>query len=142
MDATLNNFRQNVQGSVAVGTSPDLTVRAASFSCLITTSAELAATVCNRGTQPVPTGLPVGFFHGQTGEWLCEATLQSPLVTGQCVDLSCEWSSPPRSLPTAVTVTVQADADVSGSSQLGECNELNNTATVPGVYCEVIGKLQ
>ncbi|MBU1243120.1 hypothetical protein KKD52_07870 [Myxococcota bacterium] len=142
MDATLNNFRQNVQGSVAVGTSPDLTVRAASFSCLITTFAELQATVCNRGTQPVPTGLPVGFFHGQTGEWLCEATLQSPLVTGQCVDLTCEWTSPPRSLATSVTVTVQADADASGNPQLGECNELNNTATVPGVYCEVIGKLR
>jgi len=140
MDPTLNNYRQNVQGSVAVGTSPDLTVRDAAFSCLVTTFALLEASVCNRGTQPVPTGIPVGFFDSQSGTPLCEATLQAPLVTGQCVTVSCEWTAPPRSEGTAATVSVQADADPAGVSGLGECNELNNTTAIPGVFCEVIGK--
>lgn len=140
VDATLNNYRQNVQGSVEVGTSPDLTLRASSFSCQLDSSAQLEAVACNRGTQPAPTGTPVSFFDNATSDFICAASLAAPLMPGQCVPVSCNLPIPPRNAATAIAVRVVVDATDQGASVLGECNELNNTGIITGVYCEVIGK--
>ncbi len=138
MDPKLNNFRQNVQGAVEVGTSPDLTLKEASFSCLLSTHAQLEAIVCNRGTQPAPTGTPMNFSH--SGELVCDAELAAPLNPGQCVEVSCVWTTPPRSLATSATITVNAGMDASGQMTLSECHAHNNTANIPDIFCEVIGK--
>jgi len=137
----LNNFRQNVQGSANVNSSPDLTDGGGVLTeCNTEGKAVLTVHVCNRGTEPVASGVPVTFYEGDasSGQVICTETTAQVLPPGSCQDVSCLWSDPPG--PNAPeTVTVVVDDDGTGSGQTTECVEGNNSASIAGVYCNVVG---
>ncbi|MBU1239895.1 VCBS repeat-containing protein, partial [Myxococcota bacterium] len=136
----LNNFRQNVQGSVDAGTAPDVTPKGSMFDCTIEAHAEFAVEICNRGTQPLPANLPYTAYEEITLAPLCTVGTTVTLAPGQCQLLSCEWDTPPSSPSAAVNVLIMADDDGTGASSTLECLESNNSAVITDVYCEVIGK--
>ncbi len=135
-DRTLNNFRTNTQGSVERMSSPDATSSVLRFDCGAT-GARITARVCNRGTSPLGDGLPVGVFDGDPAAGanrVCTVSTPRALSPGECVDLSCEWATPPTTLP-GVTVYVRAD----DTATRRECDETNNLATLTGVQCRPPG---
>jgi hypothetical protein len=134
-DATLNNFRTNVQGTPEVGAAADATAAGGRVMCL-ETGAQLIGRVCNRGTRTMVDGVPVGFYNGDPamgGTRLCRVPTPRPLSPGECVDLSCPWDAPPRTMPT--TIYLRADDD--GTTV--ECHDRNNLGTIPNVICRIEG---
>ncbi len=135
-DRTLNNFRTNTQGAIERMASPDATSSVLRFECGAT-GARITARVCNRGTAPLGDSLPVGVFDGDPAAGasrVCTVSTPRALSPGECVDLSCEWPTPPTTLP-GVTVYVRAD----DTSTRRECDEDNNLATLTGVQCRPPG---
>ncbi len=136
LDATLNNFRQNVQGDAIPGASPDITSRADALSCDAMGMATIRATVCNRGTEPVTSGVAVGFYQGDPsagGTSICMARTTRDLAVGECEPVSCDWASPPTMEP-GVDVWVVAD----DGNDTFECRETNNVTIYRGVRCGVV----
>ncbi|MDA3863118.1 MAG: VCBS repeat-containing protein [Deltaproteobacteria bacterium] len=138
LDSSLNNFRQNVQGEIESGTSPDLTLRTITFDCNSFSEAEFTLEVCNRGTQPVTSGVPVSVSTSDGSDLLCQGYTSSVMVPGQCENVLCVWDSPPATPGSAALVVGKAD-DEDGSSVL-ECIENNNRLLLSDIYCEIIGK--
>lgn len=136
-EASLNNFRTNVQGSAETMRSPDATSAGEGFVCLASGAAELTARACNRGTATLPDGLPVGFYDRDPAAMgatrVCQSMTPRALAPGECVRLRCTWSTPPQETP--LDVRVVAD---DGRSRL-ECHEGNNLAVVPQVVCRPPG---
>ena len=135
----LNNFRQNAPGDgVGAAVSPDLTVRDASVSCLGPGGAEVTATVCNRGTEPVADGLAVAVYAGQPpgAPVACVAVTTRDLLPGQCTEVACLWDPMPAT-PTDATVVADDDGAGDGavSGENGECREENNSFLLAGVSC-------
>ncbi|MBX7191276.1 MAG: VCBS repeat-containing protein [Sandaracinaceae bacterium] len=133
LDPSLNNFRQNVQGDLVPGASPDLTTGGSPLSCSETT-ARLQARVCNRGTEPVGSGVTVGFFVGDPmagGTEICTGSSVRDLAVGECEMVTCEWPEAPREGAMAVDVYVVADAE----GIAGECREDNNVTVFEDVWC-------
>ncbi len=129
----LNNFRQNVQGDLVPGASPDLTTSGSPLSCSDTT-AVLQARICNRGTEPVGSGVRVGFFVGDPasfGTEICSGSSVGDLAIGACELVSCAWPDAPREPGMALDVYVVADAD----GIAGECREDNNVTIFEDVWC-------
>jgi hypothetical protein len=124
----LNNFRQNVPGSPvrAIG---DPTVCAARGTACSAGSALLQVPVCNRGSEQLAAGLPVGFYVG--GKSICQATTAGILPVGQCESVGCAWASPPRTQAEAVTVEVVAN----DQTPRAECKKGNDRGSIYGVYC-------
>jgi hypothetical protein len=132
-DASLNNFRQNVQGDLVPGAAPDLTTGGSPLSCSDTT-ARLQARVCNRGTEPVGSGVSVGFFVGDPaagGMEICSGASVGDLDVGACEMVTCDWPEAPREPGEALDVYVVADAE----GVAGECREGNNVTVFEGVWC-------
>jgi hypothetical protein len=137
--AGLNNFRQNVQGSLLPNPAPDLTGRGEGFevtSCLEGDARiTLSADVCNRGTEPVAAGLSARFHDGDPllgAPEICAAETTGALQPGQCELVACEWIGAPTTEGHDVTVTVDADGENV------ECLEANNLATIADVRCETL----
>jgi hypothetical protein len=133
LDPSLNNFRQNVQGDLVPGASPDLTTGGSPLSCSDTT-AVLQARVCNRGTEPVGSGVTVGFFVGDPmagGMEICSGASVGDLDVGECEMVTCDWPEAPREPSGALDVYVVADAE----GVAGECREGNNVTIFEGVWC-------
>jgi len=125
----LNNFRQNVQGSPVPGATPDLTSRGIAADCA-GGSITLTATVCNRGTDPVGSGIAVAFYDGDPeagSAVLCEATTDRVLYPGECGEVECTGEAG------AGLTEVWALADADGSE--GECKEGNNASRLGDVMC-------
>ena len=137
----LNNFRMNVQGTANVNSSPDMTGGVGTLvDCRPDGSATLGIRVCNRGTDPVGTGVPVTFYEGDPGAGvvICTTYTAMDIYPGQCEDVSCDWASaPPANDPKDVTAVV--DDDGTGAGDTSECVEGNNRATIPEVFCDIIG---
>ena len=96
---------------------------------------ELAANVCNRGTNPVPDGARVVFWAGNpdTGAPIaCETVLPRLLVPGDCTEVACTWTVPAGTTTADVTVVVDPDGEVF------ECRNGNNRGVIPSVYCGLI----
>ncbi|MCA9632920.1 MAG: hypothetical protein KC766_34950 [Myxococcales bacterium] len=127
LDPDLNNFRQNVPGVANGLATPDLTAGASAFDCGAG-GAELRAPICNRGAEPIGSGISVGFYA--EGNVVCSATTSKALNPGECETVSCTWADAPTS--GEVDVTVIAD----DKSDRNECREANNQGTIPGVQCE------
>ena len=109
----LNDFRQNVPGDANGKAIGDITAQAGpNFTCS-SGQAVFHEPICNRGTAPLAAGVPVGFYV--SGKEVCTATTPSALAIGQCVDVSCTWSSPPLTMATEVNVDVVADDGDSGA---------------------------
>jgi hypothetical protein len=132
----LNNFRQNVQGSLAALGTPDLTVTAEPGPLLLMCVGEramLRARVCNRGTLPAPPGVRASFrAESAMGAELCGGTVAAAINPGECREVSCEAMFPPRSIDVVVTVNP-------GPMPVDECLSGNNTATIRAVFCGTPG---
>lgn len=126
-DGTLNDFRQNVQGSVGPVPAPDLTVRLGEPTCAPDGTVTLVAEVCNRGAARVDAGVGVELRDGgPAGALLCAAETPELLDPGHCVTVTCEPASAPAGAPWAAV-------DVAGAR--AECEEGNNGAAGDDVVC-------
>jgi hypothetical protein len=137
-DPELNNFRMNAQGSLERRGAADLTVSLSRVDELcedVAGDVELAANVCNRGTNPVPDGARVVFWAGdpEAGAPIaCETLLPRLLVPGDCTEVACTWTVPAGVTAADVTVIVDPDGEVF------ECRNGNNRGVIPAVYCGLI----
>ncbi len=128
-DPTLNNFRQNVQGTLDALGIPDLTVSGdvGQVEC-VGTVATLEAKICNRGTLPMASGTVVAFHEGSlTGPELCHVPLPTILGVGQCDTLSCEADLAGQ----VIDVYVVVDPD----DVQDECWEGNNATLFGSLEC-------
>ncbi len=132
LDPDLNNFRQNVQGTTRRDSAPDATSRTTPVECGVD-GAILRSVVCNRGTEPLGAGLPVGYYLDEVVEEnrVCRTETTRVLEPGECEPLRCTWADAPSTEPGADLLVV---ADDGGDN--GECHESNNTSTMLGVFCE------
>ncbi len=131
----LNNFRQNVQGTADVNSSPDVTGGQGGLArCTSDGKADLTLRVCNRGTEPVAAGVPVAFYDESNQALVCTSATTQSLGPGDCEDVTCQWDDPPRP-GAAVDITVVVDDDGTGSGQTTECVEGNNRAVIHDVAC-------
>lgn len=128
---TLNNFRQNSQGTgLPPGASPDLTVHAAAVACASGGGARVTVEVCNRGTEPVARGLAVSVYAGDPpGALGCQAETLGTLVPGTCQEVACDWAT-----PGAVATVIVDDRGMRNGANL-ECREDNNALVLTGIDC-------
>jgi hypothetical protein len=123
----LNNFRQNVQGSVGPMPAPDLTTREVTITCTQgQTQVTLSATVCNRGATGCDAGVQVAIRETSSGNVLCAATTKSFLDAGQCETVSCTAAQAPQG-------SVQAVVNLAGT--VAECNVSNNASAPATPRC-------
>jgi hypothetical protein len=134
----LNNFRMNVQGDLGPEQVPDITSSGNSveFTCG-DLGASLRAKICNRGTAPVASGIPVTFYKGTRApeNKACTAVTSRYLAPGSCEVILCIWSDPAYD---PVDIVISADDDGTGTGQSTECEEANNLGTLKGVSCAPI----
>ncbi|MDI3283294.1 VCBS repeat-containing protein [Polyangium sp. 15x6] len=131
-DATLNNFRQNVQGDLEALGQPDLTAGGdvGAVKC-VGTLATIEARVCNRGTLPMVSGTEVTFYDGSAeGPTLCTAAIPVALGVSECTIVSCQADLGGKKLDIYVRVDPQ--------TQTLECHEKNNDALYTGVECGAV----
>jgi len=129
-DPTLNNFRQNVPGNANGAATGDPTAGASvQFACS-GQGAEIGAPICNRGADPIGTGLSVGFYVGQ--QKVCEAKTAEAIPPGECRLVTCTWQTPPTTEAEKVDVTVIPNDD----GAYAECEPGNNIGTIVGVFCK------
>jgi len=135
----LNNFRQNVQGSLDPLAAPDFTAGGGDRELDCDDPEDprivLHVTVCNRGTESVDAGADVTFHDGDPEVAAPFCTTETTLVLdpGECEDVSCEWAPAPVDDPRDVTVVV----DLAGEAT--ECHEGNNEALIEDVTCLTVG---
>ena len=130
----LNHFRMNAQGDLERLGAADLTVAIASGTDLCDASGvvELRASVCNRGTNPVPDGARVVFYRGDPDAGAaiaCETTLPRLLAPTECTEVSCSATFPPDAMSRDAVVVVDPDGEVF------ECRDGNNRGVVPTGTC-------
>jgi len=125
----LNNFRQNVPGTPNGKAIGDLTAKAGTYFSCSGAGVVFAEPICNRGTAPIGSGVPVGFYVGTAK--VCSATTATPLNVGDCETVSCTWSMPPQSSGAEVNVTVVAN---DGNTKT-ECDTSNDMGLIEDVYC-------
>ena len=120
-DPELNNFRQNVQGSLGPTPGPDLTIQSITAVCSGPESTDMRATLCNRGVVFLDVGLQVVFDQlGDGGRTrLCDLRTTEPVAPGECTEVSCTAAVPADGV-------FEATADDEGL--VGECREANNAA--------------
>ncbi|MBI2394299.1 MAG: hypothetical protein HYV09_32305 [Deltaproteobacteria bacterium] len=136
----LNNFRQNVQGSLGALKLADLTVQLADLSALCAAKSgemTLSARVCNRGTNPVTDGVTVEFTMrdkadaGEAGAptSICTALTPKLLAPGDCTTVSC-------------TGTIDASRDVhvavDPTGKVADCHPGNNLGASALVLCPTV----
>lgn len=134
-DRTLNNFRTNVQGVAATTASPDGTSAGTRVLCT-NMGAQIFARACNRGTAPMPDGVSVGVYDGDPtmgGTRVCRTTTPRALMPGECVEVSCDWPTPPSTRPTTLFIRIDDEQATT------ECHEGNNLGTIPDVVCRELG---
>ncbi|HZS39695.1 MAG TPA: VCBS repeat-containing protein [Polyangia bacterium] len=141
-DPKLNNFRMNVQGALDPKAAPDLTSTGnappgmhVTLNCDASGTLHLEAKLCNRGTFPVGGGEPLSFYAGSpptSTTPICTAMTTMTLMPGQCEVVGCDWVNAPTS-PT--DVTMMANDDGTGASNVSECDGTNNLGTLLGVVC-------
>lgn len=114
----LNNFRQNVQGSLRDAPGADLTVGRLSAVCE-GPSTRMRAEACNRGRAPLDANITVIFRHG-SGRELCRLRTREPIRPGVCTPVECVAPVPAEG---------RFEAVVDPDDSLGECTENNNLAS-------------
>ena len=123
----LNNFRQNVQGSVGPLPAPDLTARDVTIACVQgQTQVTLSATVCNRGATGCDAGVKVALVEASSGAALCTTTTKGFLDAGQCETVSCVAPQAPQGA---------VQAAVNGAGSVAECDASNNTSAPATAKC-------
>lgn len=114
----LNNFRQNVQGSLGDVPGPDLSVGALVAVC-VDEDTRIEASVCNRGASFLDAGVEV-IFRQTGGEELCRLRTLDPVAPGECSPVSCV-------APVRAEGEFEAVVDPDGT--ITECIEDNNGAS-------------
>ena len=135
----LNNFRQNVQGSLQPSAAPDLVLTdAPPLACAGDASLELRVGLCNRGAQPVDSGVPVSFYRGDASAdgAVCTAASSKKLAPGECEEVACLWEGVPTDV--SLEIYAVADDDGSGAGLTTECHEDNNRTTLASVTCSLV----
>lgn len=137
----LNNFRQNVQGSLEPGAQPDLTVRRNQKLACEREGWRFAASLCNRGLEPVGAGTPVTFYRGAPdagGVPLCIARSAAAIGPGACTEVSCLWQDPEGTFALKADIYAVGDDDGTGLGQNRECKEGNNGARMRRPLCTIV----
>ncbi|MBK8479561.1 MAG: VCBS repeat-containing protein [Proteobacteria bacterium] len=139
--AGLNNFRQNVQGSLEPGAQPDLTVRRNQNLACEREGWRFSASLCNRGLEPVGAGTPVTFYRGARdagGTPLCIGRSEAAIGPGVCTEVTCLWQDADGTFSLGADVYAMGDDDGTGLGQNRECKEGNNGARMRRPLCTVI----
>ena len=134
-DPTLNNYRQNFQGSGTFN-APDLEVNlSVNLSNCLEEQFEVIATIRNTGSIGIPAGIDVSLYRGTdaTGELVSTEQTVVALLPGAQTDIS--WLENTTSEGQDYFVVVDSD-DV---ELVTECVEDNNTALASAVACPGIG---
>ena len=129
-----NNYRQSTQGKASYNAADlQVSLEASLLECPATLT--LKATAKNGGSLGVPAGVQIRFFQGSppNGVFLGAKTTTQPLLPGASESVS--LAIPGVSQPTSYYVVV--DADAGGASSINECIELNNTATLSELTCQL-----
>jgi hypothetical protein len=128
----LNTFRANAPGEGITGdgraVTPDLTVRGATMACTAGMDT-LSVEICNRGTEPVGSGVAVAATAG--GNLICLGHSEAVLRAGTCATVSCAATAAVAAGP----ITVSVDDDGTGHGANTECREGNNSLTVAATAC-------
>ena len=130
--ATLNNYRQNIQGARGLGELPDITGRLDRRACQIDGDRFLmTTTVCNRGKRAVGSRLPASFYKGSVSRsnLLCTTFTSDPVPLGECREVTCDLPSG-QSLNPGDTVVVVVNDDGMGGRNTAECEYDNNSESV------------
>lgn len=134
-EPSMNNYRQNAQGSASSEDMPDITGRLDDDICRPSQGfATLTSTVCNRGLRAVGAAMPATFYAGDPadGNVLCVSYTEGPVPVGGCMEVRCEIQ---HSIEGVITVVVNDDG--SGGQTTVECNPGNNTDTITIPECKV-----
>ena len=135
---TFNNYRQNVQGSVA-GSAPTgdatgkIVVPPDVGDCV--KLFRVAGSVCNRGASALAAGMPATFYQGDPrmmGKAVCSTRTTKPLAVGECELVTCDWNNPP---PGPYDMWFRVNDDGAGHHPFGECKSGNDLAHLPYASC-------
>ncbi|MDC0666832.1 FG-GAP repeat domain-containing protein [Nannocystis radixulma] len=136
--ASLNNFRQNVQGE-GVFNAADLTVSLAADLNDCSDALVLVATIYNEGALGVPPGIDVSFHEGtdNTGVKLGVKPTSEQILPGGSTQVKWEVKPPPDKNNKK---NFFAEIDPGNDDGLiQECNEDNNGAVVTEAFCPEAG---
>ncbi|MBI5547869.1 MAG: hypothetical protein HY901_28635 [Deltaproteobacteria bacterium] len=131
----LNNFRQNVQGALGKLLLADFTVELSDLGALCHAAfseipTQISAKVCNRGTNPAPSGVLVSFSARSGADagtrLLCEATTPTILNPGECTMVSCA-ATPSENDEVFVVVDP--------NHAIQDCHPNSNTSSGTSVIC-------
>jgi hypothetical protein len=128
----LNNFRQNIQGSLEPTRVPDLTVDLLPpGNCDAHGALVLQALVCNRGAAPTAGPVTVAFYDGDPtlGRFIGLPSTQTAPAPGTCERVTVPWTVTPPTAPHDVYVVADHAAT------FRECWEGNNVALAEDVSC-------
>ena len=135
--AGLNNFRQNTQGAAAAGDLPDITGSIDPHSACISSgnSAQLSATVCNRGKRAVGAAMPATFYAGSVApeNVVCVSYTSGAVPVGGCLEVTCDIGD---SVEGEIVLVVNDDGE--GGRATVECIDDNNTDRAEIDACVVI----
>jgi hypothetical protein len=139
--ATLNNFRANVQGpGGAVDDEPDITGALDKTGVCASRAGTITLTgkVCNRGYRIVGAAMPATFYLGpaKDNQILCVSYTSGPVPIGNaCLPVTCTTDKP---VPAGSTITMVVNDDGSGHATTIECDTTNNTDSIVIDACQQI----
>ncbi len=134
---THNTFRSNRQGEIPLN-APDVVV-----SSLLGNANEcpthiyLQATVQNRGTSSIPTGLPVSLYFNDTSTLLETKALTSPLAPGGTVIVKFSYLVPSSQFYKDLKFIVVANDAGDGTTFVEDCDTATGSASIDGLRCEL-----
>lgn len=131
-----NTFRANRQGEVPLN-SPDVEVTSLlgnARSC--PTHIYFQATVRNRGTSSIPTGLPVSLFSWDD-QRLQTVTIARPLAPGEVVTVRFDYEVPPSQYNRDLDFYVLANDADDDMKFVPDCNPDTAVSSIEGLRCEI-----
>jgi hypothetical protein len=152
LDPTLNNYRQNKQGSTSADLADITGALDPANACTATADGGILFTgkICNRGLRGVGANLPAAFYVGVgagdggtadggaavLGKPVCQTTSNGPVPVGGCASITCEV--PGMDVSGGSTITMVANDAGGGTRLVDECNYDNNTSSVVIQSCAVV----
>ncbi|HWZ91660.1 MAG TPA: hypothetical protein VNW92_22515, partial [Polyangiaceae bacterium] len=140
LDPTLNNYRQNRQGSTSADLADITGALDPADACSVTADGKILFTgkICNRGLRGVGANMPAAFYVGSVdaGMSVCETQSQGPVPVGGCAAITCSVSG--MAVSGGSTITMVANDAGKGARLVDECNYDNNTSSVVIQSCAVV----
>jgi hypothetical protein len=144
LDPTLDNFRQNRQGSTSANLADITGALDKTDACTLAKDGSVIFTgkICNRGLRGVGANMPAAFYVGDVGADagaaampVCQTVSNGPVPVGGCATVSCQV--PAMVVAGGATITMVANDAGKGARLVDECNYDNNTSSVVIDACEV-----